>query len=212
MSTPPKKVPTIRLLLIGVALSAVNAVSFFQPERIPSDLVPMINLILAMLLAMEVLWLARTPKATDAIETEPALTPKTSREERTRHELAHFLGLLQEKGRLVDFLMEDIQSQPDARVGQVARVVHQGCKSVLDQHFKLEPLRIEPEGAKLTLEEDAPLDSLRLVGTVPADGPIQGSLVHKGWKTTSVTLPELTRILPESTDCYVVAPAELDVS
>ena len=38
-------------------------------------------------------------------------------------EIVHFLAMLQEKGRLVDFLMDDINAYSDAQVGAAARVV-----------------------------------------------------------------------------------------
>lgn len=206
-----KKIPTIRLLLIAVVLAAVNAVSTFRPEWIPGELLPMVNLLLAMFLSMEVLWLARSPKSGAPSGTPAPKAPAASRDERARHELARFLGLFQEQGRLVDFLKEDIQGQTDERVGQVARVVHQGCRKVLDEHFELAPLRTEPEGGSLTLGEDFEPETVRLVGAVSEQGEIKGALLHKGWKTTAVTLPQLNRDVPESSPFYVVAPAEIEV-
>ena len=58
-------------------------------------------------------------------------------------EIVHFLAMLQEKGRLVDFLMDDINAYNDAQVGAAARVVHAGCKGVLQEHFNIHPLRTE---------------------------------------------------------------------
>jgi hypothetical protein len=65
------------------------------------------------------------PKA-DAAKPIPVPAPGNQAET----EIVSFLGLLQERGRLVDFLMEDITSYDDAQVGAAARVVHQGCKAV----------------------------------------------------------------------------------
>ena len=213
MTSTTKKIPTIRLLLLAVLLTGVNAAVILKPELIPADILPMINLVFGMLLALETLWLARTPKAKPATPSaaEPPPAPKIGREERTRHELARFLGLLQEKGRLVDFLMEDLAGQPDERVGQVARVVHQGCKSVLDRHFDLSPVRPEDEGKEVTLETGLPPESVRLVGSVKGEPPYTGILLHKGWRTTKVQLPEISRDLPETSDHYPVAPAELEL-
>lgn len=212
MTNPPKKIPTIRLLLLAVLLTAVNAAAILDPDRLPADILPMINLILGVFLAMETLWLARTPKSkAPPPAAAPAPTPKISREERTRHELARFLGLFQEKGRLVDFLMEDLAGQPDERVGQVARVVHQGCKSVLDRHFDLSPVQTAEEGKEITLEEGLEPESVRLVGSVKGGPPFTGILLHRGWRTTKVDLPEISRELPDSSDSYPVAPAEVEL-
>ncbi len=204
-------IPTVRLLLIAVALSVLNAIPAFDPTLIPADLLPYGNLILAMFLAMEVLFLARKPKPAPLKEREVPAAAAPDRGEKARHELAHFLGLLQEKGRLVDFLMEDIRSQPDDRVGQVARVVHEGCANVLAAHFELQPLRTEAEGGPVTLEEDFAPETVRLIGSVPSSGEIKGSLVHKGWTTHKVSLPELTGTPEQTPHGYVVAPAEIEV-
>jgi hypothetical protein len=47
------------------------------------------------------------------------------------------LGLLQQEGRLVDFLEEDVSAYSDADVGAATRVVHEGCRKALRQHFTL---------------------------------------------------------------------------
>jgi len=206
----PKRVPTIRLLLLAVAFTALNAVRLLRPETLPADIGDMVNLGLGVLLALETLWLARTPAPAKATPEAP-VAPKTSREARTRHELAHFLGLMQEKGRLVDFLMEDLAGQPDERVGQVARVVHQGCRDVLNDCFALEPVQAAEEGKELTLDADTPPEQVRLIGSVKGEPPHTGILLHKGWKTTKVDLPEISRELAEDPDTYLVAPAELEV-
>ena len=53
--------------------------------------------------------------------------------------------MLQEKGRLVDFLMDDINAYSDAQVGAAARVVHAGCRGVLQDHFAI---KSRPYGAR----------------------------------------------------------------
>ena len=50
-------------------------------------------------------------------------------------EIVSFLATLQEQGRLIDFLMDDITTYDDGQVGAAARVVHQGCKAALQEHF-----------------------------------------------------------------------------
>ena len=62
-------------------------------------------------------------------------------------EIVSFLAMLQARGRLVDFLMDDINTYGDAQVGAAARVVHAGCKAVLLEHFQISPVRAESEGA-----------------------------------------------------------------
>ena len=62
-----------------------------------------------------------------------------------------FFGLLQEKGRLVDFLMEDVTAYEDAEVGAAARVIHQGCRQVLEEYFKISAISQAQEGAEVTV-------------------------------------------------------------
>ena len=62
-------------------------------------------------------------------------------------EIVSFLAMLQARGRLVDFLMDDINTYDDAQVGAAARVVHAGCKAALLEHFRISPVRAESEGA-----------------------------------------------------------------
>ncbi len=60
------------------------------------------------------------------------------------------LGLLQQEGRLIDFLQEDLGAAGDADIGAAARIVHEGCRKVLRTHFELAPVRSEREGSRLT--------------------------------------------------------------
>ncbi|HSN24431.1 MAG TPA: DUF2760 domain-containing protein, partial [Methylomicrobium sp.] len=61
------------------------------------------------------------------------------------------LGLLQQQARFIDFIKEDLSAFNDADIGVAARVVHEGCKKVIQEHFTLEPVRSEQEGSKVTL-------------------------------------------------------------
>ena len=62
--------------------------------------------------------------------------PVTTRANQADAEIVSFLALLQARGRLVDFLMDDINAHDDAQVGAAARVVHAGCKTALLEHFR----------------------------------------------------------------------------
>jgi hypothetical protein len=120
-----------------------------------------------------------------------------------------FLALLQSKGRLVDFLMDDINAYGDAQVGVAARVVHAGCKAALLEHFRISPIRAESEGATVQVAAGYSPDEYRLVGKISGPAPFSGVLVHHGWKTDTVTLP---RVLRSSTDRLpAIAPAEVEL-
>jgi hypothetical protein len=117
------------------------------------------------------------------------------------------LALLQREGRLVDFLEEDVASFSDADIGAAARVVHSGCRKALREHVKLEPVRTEEEGAKVTIPPDASPNDVKLTGNVQGKGPHTGVLRHRGWRATDVTLPTAVA----GHDARVVAQAEVEL-
>jgi hypothetical protein len=124
-------------------------------------------------------------------------------------EIVGFLGLLQERGRLVDFLMEDITSYDDAQVGAAARVVHQGCKAAMREHFQIRSVREENEGSSVTIAVGYAADEYRLIGNIRGAGPFSGTLVHRGWKTEWVKLPRIVRVDPDRLP--TIAPAEVEL-
>ena len=130
------------------------------------------------------------------------------------NEVLGFLGLLQQKGRLLDFLMDDVSKYPDAQVGAAARVVHQGCSAVLRDYFEIKPIAQNAEGSSLTLSKDFDARSYRLLGRVIGEPPFTGRLLHRGWLTTSVRLPEQRNTAPAVSGVpeRVIAPAEVELS
>jgi len=117
------------------------------------------------------------------------------------------LGLLQQEGRFIDFLQEDVGAYSDTEVGAAARVVHEGCKKTLRQHFTIEAVRTEEEGARVTLPEGFDSSAVRLTGNVVGQAPFTGSLTHRGWRVTEVKLPQVAA----GHDLSVVAPAEVEL-
>src|SRR5581483_11898321 len=57
--------------------------------------------------------------------------PKADKEKKPSAEPLRLLTLLQREGRLVDFLLEDIQAYDDAQVGAAVRDIHQKCQAAL---------------------------------------------------------------------------------
>ena len=90
----------------------------------------------------------------------------------------------------------------------MARAVHQGCKAALNEHFHIEPISAEGEGATITIPAGYSADEFRLVGNLSGEAPFTGKIVHKGWKTTSVKLPRVLKTdrLP------AIAPAQVEVN
>ena len=139
---------------------------------------------------------------------QPIAPPPTP--PRPEAEIAAFLALLQEHGRLVDFTKEDITSATDQQLGAAARVVHAGCRKVLSDYFEISPLRTENEGSAVTLEPGFDAPAHRLLGSVPANPPYAGKLVHPGWITKSIKLPRVTGTTDQR-PWPVLAPAEIEI-
>lgn len=59
------------------------------------------------------------------------------------------LSLLQKEARFIDFIKEDVSAFADADIGAAARVVHQGCSKVINEHFKLAPVSRMRKAAEL---------------------------------------------------------------
>lgn len=117
------------------------------------------------------------------------------------------LGLLQQDGRFIDFLQEDVTAYSDTEVGAAARVVHEGCKKTLGQHFSIEAVRTESEGTRVTLTEGFDSSAVRLTGNVVGQAPFTGSLTHRGWRVTEVRLPQIA----SGHDLHIIAPAEVEL-
>ncbi len=117
------------------------------------------------------------------------------------------LGLLQQDGRFIDFLEEEVATYADSEVGAAARVVHEGCRKALRQHFTIASVRREPEGTRLTLAEGFDASAVRLTGKVLGQPPFSGSLTHKGWRVTAVRLPKVA----SGHDLSILAPAEVEL-
>lgn len=145
------------------------------------------------------------PKAWDAAAM-PAAAPVPRAEPDVRPAL-QVLSLLQREGRLVDFVEEDLTGFSDAQIGAAARTVHAGCKRVIDEHFRLEPVYRDPEGASVTVQPGFDASSVRLTGNVVGSAPFRGALRHHGWLAREVKLPAL----PDGQDPKVVAPAEVEL-
>lgn len=117
------------------------------------------------------------------------------------------LCLLQQEGRFVDFLEEDLTGVTENDIGAAARVVHQGCRKAVHDHFKIVPVRTEQEGSRVTLQEGFDASSIRLAGNVIGKPPYIGSLIHRGWRVSEVALPKVA----SGHDIRVLAAAEVEL-
>jgi len=117
------------------------------------------------------------------------------------------LGLLQRDARFVDFIEEDIAGYSDADIGAAARLVHDGCRATLREHFTIRPVREEAEGTRVTLADGFDASAIRLTGNVVGKAPFNGSISHRGWRVEEVRLPKLTG----THNAKVLAPAEVEL-
>ncbi|MGQ7938053.1 DUF2760 domain-containing protein [Paraburkholderia sp. D1E] len=143
------------------------------------------------------------PAAAPASAPQPAPTLK----EASPDAALQLLGLLQRDARFIDFVEEDIKSYSDADIGAAARLVHDGCRATLREHFTIRPVRDEAEGSRVTLAEGFDASSIRLTGNVVGKAPFNGSISHRGWRVDEVRLPKLTG----SHNAKVIAPAEVEL-
>lgn len=196
------------LLASGIVLLAINAAAVYLPDN---------NLTLAAqttsaAIGLVCVFLAirkQPKKPAPAAPTAPIAPPPAP--PRPEAEIIAFLALLQEHGRLVDFAKEDITSATDQQLGAASRVVHAGCRKVLDDYFDIAPLRSESEGSPVTLESGFDAPAHRLLGSVPAHAPYKGKLLHPGWTARSVKLPRVTGTT-DARPWPVLAPAEVEVT
>lgn len=117
------------------------------------------------------------------------------------------LGLMQREARFVDFVQEDVGAYSDMEIGAAARVVHEGCRKVLREHFTLEPVRTETEGSRLMLPAGFDAAAVRLTGNVVGQAPFSGTLSHRGWRITHTRLPQLT----DDKAAAIIAQAEVEL-
>lgn len=117
------------------------------------------------------------------------------------------LSLLQKEARFIDFIKEDVSAFADADIGAAARVVHQGCSKVINEHFKLAPVSQDVEGSRVTLNKGFDAAAFRLTGNIVGEAPFSGVLVHKGWQVTELHLPKLT----EGHNAKIIAAAEVEL-
>ena len=165
-------------------------------------------MILAAFIAVQALVALRGRKSAAAPAAEP---PKPTRVEPSRTgEALILLSLLQEKGRFLDYLMEDITAFDDARVAAASRVVHQGCAAVIKECLALSPAHPGKEGERITIEKSADPNQYRLLGKVHGEPPYGGVVVHRGWKTNKIALPRFTRPVDPAGQ-NIIAPVEVDI-
>lgn len=117
------------------------------------------------------------------------------------------LTLMQREGRLIDFLLENVDGADNETLGAGVRTIHQACQKVLKEHLDMEPVLKGEE--KATVEVPAGFDpsAIRLTGNVTGSPPFRGTLEHHGWRVTKIKVNKPA----EGQDAFVVQPAEVEL-
>lgn len=143
-------------------------------------------------------------KAREFVDDKSTLQSLTENSDPSHLQL---LSLLQQAGRLVDFLKEDIQSYSDAQVGAAVRKIHADCRKSLEEVVTIRPILEEHEGAKIQVPKGYDPSVIKVVGNVKGEPPFSGILVHKGWKAHKRSLPK--KFGQQSSE--IICPAEVEI-
>jgi hypothetical protein len=122
-------------------------------------------------------------------------------------EALRLLAVLQEEGRLVDFLQEDLAPYSDEQIGAATRGIQESCRKVLRERVPLEPVLAAAEGETVEVPPGFDPSAIRLSGNVSGAPPFRGVLRHPGWRAKAATLPPR-----RGQDPHVIAPAEVEIA
>ena len=125
----------------------------------------------------------------------------------TDHSHLRLLALLQQSGRMIDFLKEDISTFNDAQVGAAVRKIHEDCSHSLEELVTIRPVMSENVGATVKVPVGYDPNEIKIVGNVRSDLPLSGVIRHRGWKAHKRSLPK--KVGDQSSD--IICPAEIEV-
>jgi hypothetical protein len=221
MHQPPKgrAALVVMILSTGVAVAAANAAILLLAMRANPD-VPLsqgtyhlspvaigYSIVAPLAFAALIAFLVRnlTPAAAKAPAVQPAAAAVPGPPSPAA--ALRLLALLQQEGRLVDFLKEDIDGYSDAQVGAAVRSIHAGCRKALTDRIELERIFSAEDGSAVVVEAGFDPATVRLTGNVTGNPPFRGTLQHAGWRAAKVALPQS----PGDTDATIIAPAEVEI-
>jgi hypothetical protein len=133
--------------------------------------------------------------------------PKPPEPPKPSAEPVRLLALLQREGRLLDFLLEDIQAYANEQIGAAVRDIHRSCQKAVKEHLVLAPVLQGEEGSTVDVPPGFDSSAIRLTGNVTGQPPFRGALLHHGWRVKEIKLAKP----PEGQDEFVVQPAEVEL-
>ena len=176
-----------------------------QPQNMLIWICTGAGLLIFLILSLVVYGLGKAPSEKAAEKkAQPAAEPAKAQFD---EKAVQVLSLLQKKGRLIDFLQEDITGYEDGQIGAAVRNIHKGCKEAVEEYITIEPIMQETEGSDITVEEGFDPSVIRLTGKVAGEPPFKGVLRHSGWRVSSSGLPAL----PDNQDLSIIEPAEIEM-
>jgi len=181
-----------------------------QPQNILIGICVIAGLVLSLVLSLVVYGLGKSPsgKTGEVKEKKKAEVPGALEKAPFDDRVVQMLSILQKKGRLIDFLKEDISGYEDSQIGAAVRNIHKGCREAITEYITIEPVMNEDEGSTITVEEGFDPSTIRLSGNVVGSPPFSGELRHNGWRVSSTDLP----LLPQNQDMSIIEPAEVEIS
>jgi hypothetical protein len=117
------------------------------------------------------------------------------------------LALMQREGRLIDFLLENVDGADNETLGAGVRTIHQACQKVLKEHLDMEPVLKGEEKSSVTVPTGFDPSAIRLTGNVTGSPPFTGTLEHHGWRVTKIKIAKPS----EGQDAFILAPAEVEL-
>ena len=135
-------------------------------------------------------------------------TAETQKPAPMRREALTLLATFQREGRLIDFLMEDLQGYNDAQIGAAVRDIHRDCAASMQRMFAMEPLTAQAEGSRIEVPAGFDPAMFHLTGQVAGQAPFKGVVRHHGWKAAKCDVPEWTG---RDDAVFVAAPIDVEL-
>lgn len=185
--------------LVGFSPTVILAYQFAGPALLCAVVAPLVIAAIAMLLFSQPA--APPAAAAPAVGKAPAVVPSA------RIGALRLLNLLQQEGRFIDFVEEDIDGYRDEQVGAAVRAIHSGCRKALHDRMQIARIYAEEDGSVVTVPAGFDVHTVRLTGNVHGQPPFRGVLQHGGWRARNVHIPEPV----EALDLSILAPAEVEI-
>jgi len=186
------------------ALSYVDRMVSLNNQPVTTAAYAALGLILAVIATLVARQKIFSPPVSTAEKGQPAPLIKAE----VDANVVEFLIILQQEGRLIDFLQEEISGFDDSQVGTAARAIHEGCRKALQEYIDIEPVMSQEEGDEIVVEKGYDPSSLRLTGNVVGAFPMKGTLRHCGWRAKATRIP----VRSGAHDPRVIEPAEIEIA